>query len=188
MSETLSQSDPRATYRRVYFTCVDTAALQTYLQSSDMSTFTVKISKNGGSAAAVAAAAPTQVDATNAKGLFYVELAIADISTAGKAVLLITNTGGTKTMEPRFIELTIQQAFFATATTGTLTATSFLTDRAETTVDFWKDALALFLTGALTGQVKKIGGYSGSKVITLATGLTYTSAPANGDVCQIINR
>jgi len=43
----LLQNDPRANMRRVYFTCVNTNALQTYLQSSDMGSFTVKISKNG---------------------------------------------------------------------------------------------------------------------------------------------
>jgi hypothetical protein len=153
-----------------------------------MSTFVVRISKNGGTANAAAAAAPVQVDATNAKGVFYVELTTADVDTAGMAVLVITNTGGTKTMEKREINIAITKAFFATAITGTLTTSTFTSDRTEVTNDYWKDVLVLALTGNLAGQVKKVGGYTGStKLFTLATGIVFTAAPANGDIFQIIN-
>lgn len=185
----IKRSDPRAVERRIYFTCVDTAALQTYLQSSDMSTFTVRLSKNGGTANAAAAAAPVQVDSTNSKGLFYVELALGDVDTVGTHVLTITNAGGTKVMEKRVIEFRVEQAFFASAITGTLTTSTFTTDRTETTDNFWKDCLILALSGTLTGQVKKIGGYTGSnKLFTLASGFTWTAPPANTDLFEIIDR
>jgi hypothetical protein len=185
----IKQSDPRAAFRRIYFMCVDVNNLQTRLQASDMSTFTVRISKNGAAAGAAAAAAPTEIDATNAKGMFYVELAVADIGTAGHAVLVITNAGGTKTMERLEITLEVQQAIVASAITGTLTTSTFTTDRTEATTDYWKDALVLFLTGNLAGQVKEVGAYNGTtKMFTLTSGLVFTAAPANGDVFEIINR
>jgi len=186
--QTIKQSDPRAAERRVYFTCVDTAALQTYLQASDMSTFTVKISKNGADAGAAAAAAPVQVDATDEKGVFYVELALADIDTVGTIVLNITNTGGTKTMEPRKIAVKIQQAFFGTVVSG-LSTTSFTLDRTETVDQFWRDCYASVLTGALAGQVKKIGGYVGSsKLFTLVPGVQFTGMLGTGDFVELITQ
>jgi hypothetical protein len=182
----IKQSDPRAAERRVYFLCVDTAALQTRLQSSDMSTFTVKISKNGADAVAPAAGAPVQVDATDEKGVFYLELTTGDIDTAGTIVLKISNTGGTKTMEPREITVKIAQAYFATVVVGTST-TSFTTDRTETDNDYWRDCFAAVLTGALAGQVKKIGGYTGSsKLVSLVSPLTNTLGV--GDIVELIDR
>lgn len=184
----LKQSDPRAAFRRVYFTAVDTNALQTRLQASDMSTFTVFISKNGGTPATPSAGAPTEVGATNMKGVFYVELAQADIDTAGILTLKITNTGGTKTMEPREISVPIDQAFFAVAATGTLSTTQFSSNRTEGT-DFWKDAWAEVLTGSLAGQIKRIGNFTTTGgIFTLATGFAFTGALANGDVVELINR
>lgn len=184
----VKQSDPRAVFRRVYFTCVDAADLQARLQASDMATFVVRLSKNGGSASAASAATPVEIDATHAKGLFYVELALADINTAGTIALVVTNTGGSLSMEPREIVIAIDAAYFATALSGPLTAASFLTDRTETAIDFWKGALVLALTGSLAGQVKKIGAYSADRVITLSTGVSFTAAPANGDIFELVNR
>jgi hypothetical protein len=186
--QTVKQSDPRAAHRRVFFTAVDQAALQTRLQSSDMSTFSVFLTKVGATPALVAAGAPVQVGVTNAKGLFYVELALADVDVAGPATLVVTNTGGTKTMEKREISFYIEPAFFTTVVTG-LNTTSFTSDRAEGVDNFWKDVYASVLTGSLAGQVKKIGGYAGSsKVFSLASGFQFTAPLGVGDVVEIINR
>lgn len=187
--ERLKQNEPRAAFRRVYFTCVDVNNLQTRLQSSDMSgTFVVDIAKNG-TRSSIASPSITQVDATNMKGLFYIELSAANLDTAGHAVLRIANSGGTKTMEVREIVLAVDQAIIASAITGTLTTSTFTSDRTEATNDYFKDCLVLFLTGNLAGQVKKVGGYTGSsKLFTLASGLVFTAAPANGDFFEIINR
>lgn len=184
----IKQSDPRATHRRVFFTCVDTTALQTRLQSSDMSTFTVRLTKNGGTANAAAAAAPTQVDATNAKGLFYVELALADLDTPGPSSLVITNAGGTKTMEKREIAFHVELASFATVASG-LTVSSFTSDRTEATDQYWKDVYASVLTGVCAGQVKKVGSYTGaSKMFTLVAGSQFTTTLGTGDFVELINR
>jgi hypothetical protein len=83
----------------------------------------------------------------------------------------------------------VDPAFFANASTGTLGATAFTTNRTETTDDCWKDVLITALSGSLIGQVKKIGGYTGSsKTVTLVSGLTFTGAPSAGDVFELLVR
>jgi len=181
------QSDPRATFREVFFTAMDAAAVTTPLQSSDMSSFVVYLIKNT-VAPALITPTITQLDATNAKGWFRLDLSAANIDTPPNIGLVITNTGGTKTMLRRDLWFSVGQAYFFTATTGTLTTSTCLTDRAETTADYWKDSLVLWRTGNLTGQVKKVGAYSAGKVITLASGQVWTAAPANGDIGQLINQ
>lgn len=184
----IKQSDPRATHRRIFFTCVDAAALQTRLQSSDMSTFTVRLTKNGGATAAPGAAAPTQVDSTNMKGVFYIELTTGDLDTAGPCCLRIANTGGTKTMEVREISFHVELAAFATVVSG-LTVSAFTSNRTEATDQYWKDVYASVLTGACAGQVKKIGGYVGSsKMFSLVSGAQFTAALGTGDFVELINR
>lgn len=65
------------------------------------------------------------------------------------------------------------------------TSTTFHTDRAEGTTDYWKNALCTFLTGTLAGQVQQITGYSGSTYfVTFTNG--YTGAPSAGDICEFI--
>jgi len=69
---------------------------------------------------------------------------------------------------------------------GGNTATTFKTDLTESTTDYWKDALLLFVTGDLINQVKKVSGYNGStKFVTLAS--AFTAAPAASDVFVLVN-
>jgi hypothetical protein len=71
-------------------------------------------------------------------------------------------------------------------TNGGNTALTFLTDRSESTNDYWKDALVLFTTGALIGQVKKATAYNGStKFLTVSGG--FTGTPSNGDRFVLVN-
>lgn len=188
MSFEMKLKDPRAVKRRVYFTCVDTAAFTTRLQSSDMNaTFTCKLSKNG-AAPASTTNQPVQIDAVNQKGMFYLELTATEIDTVGSVALKISNTGGTKTMEPREIEVEILTAYFATVVAGTLLTGAFTSDRTEAD-NFWKDCLATALTGALAGQVKKVGAFGTvGGLFTLATGYTFTGAPGIGDIFEIVDR
>lgn len=182
----MKQSDPRAAFRRVYFEAVDAAALQTRLQSSDMSTFVVYVSKNGGAPAALGAV--TQIDATNQKGAFYVQLAAADIDTVGSIIVSVKNTGGTKSMEPRLIEIEVEQAFFTTVSSSTTTVVTC--DRAESTANHWKDSLVEVVqvpSGSGVGQVKKIGAYSTGQ-ITLATGLAFAVTPISGTILELLSR
>lgn len=187
---TIKQSDPRATKRRVYFTAVDVNNLQTRLQASDMSggTWSARISKNGGTSAAIAGTGPTEVDATNFKGLWYVELAVADISTAGFGVLKIVNTGGTKVSEQREIDFEIPETFWVTVGASSLTTTTFSSDRTEAN-SFWVDGVIVMRTGSLAGQHKTIGAFANTNgVFTLATGKAFSAAPSNGDIGELLVR
>lgn len=103
------KSEATTALRRVYFVSVDTTALQTRISSADMGiggagTFTVKISKNGAAVATPAGSAITEVDATNFKGLHYLQLNAADLDTAGPLLVRIVSSGGTKVMEQREFE------------------------------------------------------------------------------------
>lgn len=178
--------DPRNVKRRLYFTCVDATALQTRLQASDMSTFTCKLSKNGGSGAS-STNSPVEVDSTNKKGEFYLELTAAECDTAGVVTIKISNAGGTKAMEPRELDAEILTAYLFTAQSGS-TGTSIITDRTEATTGHFASGnrvcLVEMLTGSLAGQVDKATGYNGtSKTLALNTG--FTGAPANGDIGEI---
>jgi hypothetical protein len=50
----------------------------------------------------------------------------------------------------------------------------------------WKDTLCLFLTGVLSGQVKKISAYYGSTGIIIVN-LAFTTKPNAGDTFELIN-
>lgn len=65
-------------------------------------------------------------------------------------------------------------------------ATQFKSDRTEGATDFWKDSLCLFLSGSLSGQTKKVTGYSSSTyILTFTNG--FTGTPSNGDTYTLIN-
>jgi hypothetical protein len=69
---------------------------------------------------------------------------------------------------------------------GGNSATSFVTDRTETTDDYWKDALLLLTSGVLTGQVKKVTAYNGTtKAVTVENG--FTGTPAAGVTFLLVN-
>lgn len=69
---------------------------------------------------------------------------------------------------------------------GSNSATTFETDLTESTNDHWKDALLVFVTGALAGQVKKVTGYNGTtKFVTFTSG--FTAAPSAGVRFILIN-
>lgn len=103
----IAVNESSATQREVDFTCVKSDDVNDFLQASDMSTFTVKISKNGGAATTPSGATCTEVDATNQKGYFKLGLAAADVDTIGRLVITITNSGGTKAMRKRVIRVRV---------------------------------------------------------------------------------
>ena len=71
-------------------------------------------------------------------------------------------------------------------TDGGNTSSTFKTDLTESTTDYWKDALLLFTSGSLAGQVKKVSAYNGStKFVTLSS--AFTAAPSSGDRFVLVN-
>lgn len=71
-------------------------------------------------------------------------------------------------------------------TDGGNTATTFKTDLTEAVTDYWKDALILFTSGALNGQVKKITTYNGTtKFVTVNA--AFTGTPSGSDRFVLVN-
>lgn len=99
----IAQNESTAARRYVWFTCVKDDDVNDFLAASDMSTFTVKISKNGAAAATPSGSTCTELDATNAKGVFRLGLDAADVDTLGPLLITITNAGGSKIMRKRVI-------------------------------------------------------------------------------------
>ena len=110
------QSEPRAAFRRVYFTAVSSSNLQTRLAAASLTTWTVYLSKNGATPAAPSGGATvTEVDATNMPGVWYVQLAVADLDAIGELVVTIRNASA---MEPREISVDVGPAPRGIATTA----------------------------------------------------------------------
>jgi hypothetical protein len=66
------------------------------------------------------------------------------------------------------------------------TSQTFETDRTESSNDYWRDALILFTSGSLVGQVKKVTAYDGTtKFVTLGSALT--AEPTAGDRFVLVN-
>jgi hypothetical protein len=178
----IKQGQPIAALRRIYFTAVDSTNLQS--RQTALAGFGVRIVK-AGVADAAGANAPVEVSAANLPGVYYYELSLAETNTAGPGVLRISKAG----TETREIPFDIERAVMGTAAAGTLTASSFTTNLTISVADQHKDALVLFHTGALAGQVKKVGASAiAGGLITLASGYAFTGAPSNGDVLEILNR
>lgn len=69
---------------------------------------------------------------------------------------------------------------------GGNTSATFKTDMTESPDDYWKDALLVFTTGTLAGQVKKIADYvAATGFVTTAT--AFTGAPSAADRFSILN-
>lgn len=70
---------------------------------------------------------------------------------------------------------------------GSNTASTFKTDLTEATNDYWKEAILLFTSGSLAGQVSLVTAYNGTtKFVTLNRALT--AAPSASDLFILINR
>jgi hypothetical protein len=76
------------------------------------------------------------------------------------------------------------------AVTGTLSTTVITTDLTFADADAAKDMLMLFTSGALAGQVKRVGASTSGAgaTLTLKTGYAFSRAPSNGDTFILVNR
>lgn len=97
-------NSPIATQRRIYFTAVDAANLQTRLTGTLALNLT--ISKNGAAATTTTNNA-VAVDAINQPGVHYIELTQTEVNTLGMVILRVSGTVGGVTMEPREIPVMI---------------------------------------------------------------------------------
>lgn len=105
---------------------------------------------------------------------------------SGTEVVLIAVCSGVDDTHLR-VALTPSIGVTSTVNDASATTTSFVTNLASTTDNFYNNAFLLFTSGALKGQCREISDYDGSsKTITLATALT--SAPADTVEFVIVGR
>jgi len=186
MTKPIKKSDPRAAFRRVYFEAVSLADMKTKLADASLGTWGVMLSKNGAVAAAPSGGATvTEVDSGDQLGVWYVQLAAADVDTIGSLVVYVTNTDGATVMASRGIEVDIEQAHLFTVTSSTTTA--IVCDHAVSTANFWQNALVVPLSGDGVGQVAKVAT-SASGLLGLDTDAGLALALANGDVIELVVR
>jgi hypothetical protein len=134
---------------------------------------------------------PTPVKRAGKTGQYRVPVAVtaANGFDAGKsyAVTFRAVVGGTAGRDVRtLIVESMSGVYAAVVADGSNTASTFKTDLAAATTDFYKDCLVAFQTGALAGQVKKISGYNGTtKFVTVSA--AFTGTPAAADICKVVN-
>jgi len=178
------KSHPIAAFREMIFTC---ASSSTGLPMTGL-TFSggdLQIRKSGASAYVNCNATQQTAVVEIGGGGYVYTFTTAELDTVGVLAFKLQKTGVIYNVESNSVE----QAYFMTAVTGTLTTVTFTSNRTETTDDYWKDCLVIALDGALAGQVKKVGAYAGSsKLFTLATGFVWTAAPVNGTFYELVDR
>jgi hypothetical protein len=178
--QTFKRGNPIAAERRLFFEAVSADDLQ--LRLADLAAFTTNVLKPGAADTLPAAGTPTQVNSTTMEGVYYLQLSIGEIDTVGSGVSRFEHAG----MEPRSVGYLVEEAIFGTVAAGSLSPSAFTTNRGEVD-NHWKNGLVRFITGALAGQVKKIGAFTNSGgLIALDTGLVFTAAPLIGDFFEIL--
>lgn len=104
MEQRIVQNESTAAKRRVYFTAVKVDDVTDDLVTAELGTWVVKIMKHGVAGAdAPSGSTVTEVDPTDAPGLWYWEGNAADFDTLGPLIVRITNSSGSKVMRSRTI-------------------------------------------------------------------------------------
>lgn len=138
----------------------------------------VKIAKDGG---ALANTTNLPVEASN--GVYWLQLTAAEMDAS--TIIVVLNAAG-------YARSTITIGTHGMPTgsivaNGSNTSSTFKTDRAEGTDSYWNDALILFTTGSLAGQVKRITGYTAATSFITVNG-AFTATPSAGDRFVLVDR
>jgi hypothetical protein len=137
-----------------------------------------------------------EVDGTNAKGLYRLDVPNAAFVTGVDRVIIHIGFTGVReeSLQIQLVDNTAKDIYDtivwpagAVATDGGNSATSFKTNLTEAVNDYWKDAFIRFTSGSLVEQVKKISAYNGTtKFVTVLSG--FTAIPSASDAFDIINK
>lgn len=176
------QSNPIANERKFYFKATDPADPTAANGKTGIawSGSEIQISKAGGALANFAGS----IAEIGATGHYIYTFTTGEIDTPGPLLVIINDA----VMQPVSMVFDVERAKFGTVVTGTLTTAAFTTNLTEAD-NVHRDKLALFVSGALTTQVKKVGAFANTGgLITLATGLLLTAAPSNGDFFQLLDQ
>lgn len=118
-----------------------------------------------------------EIDSTNMKGLYYIELTTGEIDELGEIFLSFKDAATAWWYGSA--QITYYSIVHGAAVTGTLSTTQMTTDLAEVTDDHYVGRSVIWTSGVLKDQASKITAYLGStKMLTYDT---VTEAPANTD-------
>ena len=148
-------------------------------------TITAQISLDGGTTNATNDANPTELDATDAPGIYYFDTTAAEMNCDCVVLQAATTTAGC-TIRPVIIYTDLYRFNAAVATDAGNSTTSFKTTLTSAVDDFYNYAFLLITSGALLGQVRRVTDYVGSsKIITCDA---FTSIPADAVTFVLINQ
>src|SRR5687768_15220248 len=154
----------------ISFPVIDSTNRPTRLSGVTFASGDAKISKDGGAFASTTNT-PTELGST---GRYKLDLTATELS-ADHVHITVAKSG---IDDVDILYATGGQPYGSIVTDGGNTALTFKTDLSESTNDFWKDALILFTSGTLSGQVKKITGYTGAtKFVSVQS--AFTGTPSN---------
>jgi hypothetical protein len=164
----------------IFATDVDGAA-----KTGLAATITAQISKDGGTTYATNDTNPTELDATDAPGIYYFDTTAAETNCDCVILQAVSSTAGV-TIRPVVIYTDLYRINAAVATDAGNSTTSFKTTLTSATDDFYNDAFLLITSGTLTGQVRMVTNYVGSsKIITCDA---FTAIPADAVTFVLINQ
>lgn len=162
----------------ITFAVIDPASRPSRKSGITFSTGETKISQDGG-AFSNTGSNPAEIGST---GRYSLALTAAEMD-ADNLHITAENAGGDPV---DYILQTSGEPSGQVVADGANTASTFETDRTEAVDNYWQDALILFTSGALAGQVKEISGYNGTtKFVTVSGG--FTGTPSGGDRFVIVN-
>lgn len=185
----MKQNHPIAAFREVVFHLEDSTGAP--ITGKTFSGTDIQIRKPG-AAAYVNADATQQAAVVEIGGGDYVyTCTVAELDTVGIGWAFKVNKAGA--VQWAMVD-EVQPAAFVTAAAGTLSTSQMTSDRTEGDT-YWNDVFLVALTGALAGQVKRVGsalfggGYiSAGGKFTLANGQSWTAAPVAGDIFEVVDR
>jgi hypothetical protein len=127
-----------------------------------------------------------EVDATNAPGLYRLDLPDAAIA-RGENSVIVTLTSSSSARQYGILHLDPEPSVVqGQVADSNPTASTFETDLTQGLDDFWADSFVLFVSGTLAGAVERVTGYDGTNGALTTAG--FPQAPADGDQFIMLNR
>lgn len=154
-------------------------------KTGDAANIVAQISIDGGTTAVSDDANPSELDATDAPGIYYFNGLAAE--TNGDCIILFAKSSTTGVvLRPVILYTQLSRVTGSVVDDAANSATTFETDLTSSTNDFHKDSYLLFTGGTLAGQVRKVTGYTGStKFVTCDA---FTAEPTAADTFVLINQ
>ena len=159
-------------------------------KTGDAANISAQISKDGGATAATNDVAPTELDATDAKGIYLFDMTQAETN-ADLVILSAVSSTADIDLQPVIIytvEFGIANLnlgiIFGTAQTGTLSITQCTSDLTGYTANQLIGRVIIFTSGPADGEATEITDYDSTNgLITFAA---LTLAPENGNAFKIV--